>query len=74
MENAVDGSHVSPQSTNSLSSSSEDDDEENVCGKEQHGSSLVSMLSSELVQDGSCLAEQHLSTAEGNWFTDKHIT
>lgn len=58
VENAVDRSHVRPQLTNSIGSSSEDEEEEeNVSRKEQHESSLVSMFSSELVQDGSCLAE-----------------
>lgn len=73
MENTVDRTHLRPQPTNSSSSSSEENEEENVNEKEQLGSSLVStMLSSELLQDGSCLAEQHLSTVEGNWFTNAH--
>lgn len=69
MENAVDMTHLKPQPTNSSNSSSEEDEEEN----EQHGSSLVSKHSSELLQDDSCLAEQHLSTLEGNWPKEVHI-
>ncbi|XP_053502788.1 tumor necrosis factor receptor superfamily member 19 isoform X1 [Ictalurus furcatus] len=66
MEIAVDRTHFRPQPTNSINSSSEEDEEENVSEREQHGLSLVSTkLSSELLQDESCLAEQHLSTVEG---------
>ncbi|KAB5550487.1 hypothetical protein PHYPO_G00054320 [Pangasianodon hypophthalmus] len=66
MENTVGKTHLRPQPTNSSNSSSEEDEAENVSEKEQHGSSLVSTkLSSELLQDGSCLAQQHLSTVEG---------
>ncbi|XP_017345983.1 tumor necrosis factor receptor superfamily member 19 isoform X2 [Ictalurus punctatus] len=66
MEITVDRTHFRPQPTNSINSSSEEDEEENVSEREQHGLPLVSTkLSSELLQDESCLAEQHLSTVEG---------
>lgn len=68
MENAVDRTHLRPQLTNSNVSS-----EENVNAKVHHGSSLNSSISSELLQDGSCLAEQHPSQLEGNWST-MHIS
>ncbi|KAK3531317.1 hypothetical protein QTP70_016283, partial [Hemibagrus guttatus] len=65
MEKAVDRTHLRPQPTNSSNSSSEEDEEENLRDKEHHGPSLVSTkLCSELLQDGSCLVEQHLSTVE----------
>lgn len=74
MEITVDRTHFRPQPTNSINSSSEEDEEENVSEREQHGLPLVSTkLSSELLQDESCLAEQHLSTVEGNWSTQMHI-
>lgn len=73
MENTVDRTHLRPQPTNSSNSSSEEDEEENVNEKEQLGSSLGSMmLSSEPLQDGSHLAEEHRSTVEGNWSTNAH--
>lgn len=73
MENIVDRTHLRPQPTNSSDSSSEEDEEENVSKKEQHGSPLVSKLSSELLQDSSCLADQHLPVVEGNWSTEVHL-
>ncbi|XP_027003591.1 tumor necrosis factor receptor superfamily member 19 isoform X1 [Tachysurus fulvidraco] len=54
MEKAVDRTHLRLQPTNSSNSSSEEDMDELSSTK----------LSSELLQDGSCLVEQHLSTVE----------
>lgn len=64
MENAVDGTHLRPQCTNS-NPSSVGGEEENVSEKGQHRSSLVPKLSSGLLQDDRCLAKQHPSTVEG---------
>lgn len=74
MEKAVDRTHLRPQPANSSNSSSEEDKEENLREKEHDGPSFVSTkLYSELLQDGSCLVEQHLSTVEGKWSTNAHI-